>query len=270
MIKVVPLKFDSMFKKIFGQKKIFCEFVKDVLGIELKIKKVTQDYQYKETIGKVNVKYDLFAEDEEQRIIVEMQNVKETDFYDRFLYYHSLALIEQVPDSWSYRYDRTVYTIAILSSIPRDKSVDFSVGTMDMSILTENDERKLVYPHKLIFLNPRLINKKTPKGVRAWLELIEDFLDGKMADKMKKSRFKNIVQQIEKSKLDPDELAILKDEQVWETSKQISFNEGLETGLEQAKLEIARNMIKEGVDVEVISKVSGLSQKKILRIDITH
>ena len=31
-----------------------------------------------------------------------------------------------------------------------------------------------MYPHRLVFLTPRLINEKTPRNVRMWLELIAD------------------------------------------------------------------------------------------------
>ncbi len=34
--------------------------------------------------------------------------------------------------------------------------------------------------HRLVFLNPKLIDAQTPAGARSWLELIADLLDGEV------------------------------------------------------------------------------------------
>ena len=85
MIDVIPLKYGTMFKRAFSQPAIFRQFVQDVLGIKLNIDIVHTEYEYPKPIGFVRSKYDLFAEDADQRIIVEIEQVKEEDFFDRFL-----------------------------------------------------------------------------------------------------------------------------------------------------------------------------------------
>jgi len=105
---------------------VFCQFVKDVLDLDIQIDKVHTEYEYPKPIGFVRSKYDLFAEDVEQRIIVEIQQVKEEEFFDRFLYYHLISMVEQVRGFQEYAFDRTVYTIVVLTSIPRDDTIDFS------------------------------------------------------------------------------------------------------------------------------------------------
>jgi len=84
MIEVIPLKYGTIFKHVFSQPDVFNQFAKDILGIELNVSKVHTEYEYPEPVGFVRSKYDLFAEDVEQRVIVEIQHVKE-DFFDRFL-----------------------------------------------------------------------------------------------------------------------------------------------------------------------------------------
>ncbi|MEK8017225.1 MAG: PD-(D/E)XK nuclease family transposase, partial [Candidatus Parabeggiatoa sp.] len=182
MIEVIPLKYGSLFKRVFSQPDIFNQFAKDILGIELNISKVHTEYEYPEPVGKVRSRYDLFAEDTEQRIIVEIQHVKEEDFFDRFLYYHMISLIEQAGGFDEYCFDRTVYTIVVLTSLPRDGSIDFSCAISDMSPVDEWGNKVSVYPHRLVFLSPRKVNDKTPDGVRKWLEFIADSLDGKMEE----------------------------------------------------------------------------------------
>ena len=74
-MQVIPLKYGTIFKHAFGQPDVFCQFAKDILGIEINIDKVHTEYEYPEPIGFVKSKYDLFAEDTEKRIIVEIQQV---------------------------------------------------------------------------------------------------------------------------------------------------------------------------------------------------
>ncbi len=52
---------------------VFTQFANDILDIDLHIDEVHTEYEYPEPIGFVKSKYDLFAEDKEQRIIVEIQ-----------------------------------------------------------------------------------------------------------------------------------------------------------------------------------------------------
>ncbi len=99
-------------------------------------------------------KYELFAEDKEKRIIVEIQQVKEDDFFDRFLYYHLISMVEQVGGYQEYAFDRTVYTIVVLTSTPRDGSIKFSCAVSDMSPRDEDGNIVPVYPHRLVFLCP--------------------------------------------------------------------------------------------------------------------
>ena len=110
------------------------------MDIDLNIDEVHTEYP--EPIGFVKSKYDLFAEDKAQRIIVEIQQVKEEDFFDRFLYYHLIS---------------TVYTIVILTSTPRDGSIDFSCAISDMNPINEHGKVVDVYPHRLLF-HPRQVN----------------------------------------------------------------------------------------------------------------
>ncbi|MEY4768401.1 MAG: hypothetical protein RL637_1040 [Pseudomonadota bacterium] len=78
----------------------------------------------------------------------------------RFLYYHLISLVEQVGSFKQYEFDKTVYTIVILTSIPRDGSMNFSCAISDMNPINEHGQILNVYPHRLLFLCPRLTMKK--------------------------------------------------------------------------------------------------------------
>jgi len=53
-------------------------------------------------IGSVDSRFDLFAEDKQNRVIVDIQHVLYADHYARFLHYHCAALLEQVVSSEDY------------------------------------------------------------------------------------------------------------------------------------------------------------------------
>ncbi len=236
-MQVIPLKSGVMFKQVFSQPNIFNHFVNDILGINFNTDKVHTEYEYPEPVGFVRSCYDLFAEDKEQRIIVEIQHIKEDDFFDRFLYYHLISLIEQAGGYREYEFQQTVYTIVVLTSTPRDGSVNFSCAVSDMNPIDEYGQTVDIYPHRLVFLCPRQVNEKTPEKTQAWLTLIEDSLDGEIdSDQYRKTIWQDILAQIKKRDIDPSILAQLKDEAAWEKAKQRFADEGRKEGRKEGRL----------------------------------
>jgi len=86
MIDVIPLKYGVTFKRVFSDPVIFSQFASDVLDMPIQVEQVYTEYEYPEPVGSVKIKYDLFAEDAVQRTIIEVQHIREDDFFDRFLY----------------------------------------------------------------------------------------------------------------------------------------------------------------------------------------
>ncbi len=238
MIEVVPLKYGPMFKRLFSQPNVFNQFAKDILGIDLNVSRVHTEYEYPEPVGFVRSRYDLFAEDAEQRIIVEIQHIKEEDFFNRFLYYHLISMVEQVRNFDEYGFDHTVYTIVVLTSVPRDGSVKFSCAVSDMNPLDEWGQKVPIYPHRLVFLSPRNVNKKTPPTVCKWLDFIKDSLDGKVEENNYGEKlFQQMIKDIRSKKIDPELLAEIKDEAAWEKAKARFAKEGREDGREDGRKE---------------------------------
>jgi predicted transposase/invertase (TIGR01784 family) len=295
MIEVIPLKYGAMFKRVFSQPDIFNQFAKDVLGIDLNVSKVHTEYEYPEPIGFVRSRYDLFAEDTEKRIIVEIQHVKEEYFFDRFLYYHLISLAEQVGGFEEYGFDRTVYTIVVLTSVPRDGSVNFSCAISDMNPVDEWGNKVPVYPHRLVFLSPRKVNEKTPSAVRKWLDFIDDSLDGKIEEsRYSEKLFQGMIEDIRKKTIDPALLEKIKDEAAWEKAKarfadegwmdgqragrdaglkegwEKGLEKGVEKGLEKGALAQQRQTIitAKQMDMEIvaIAALVGLTETEVQKI----
>jgi len=272
MVAVVPLRYDTVFKKAFGKPDIFCQFVYDVLGIEIHVDRVITGRRYPEPVSYVDIEYDLFAEDTEKRIIVEIQHIQEVDFWERFLYYHIIGLAEQVRSHADYRFNKTVYTVVVLTGSPRqqENNSKFSIATSNMDPVNEFGDRLSVYPHRLVFLNPRLRNEMTPESIRMWLELIDDSMDAEVEESKYSLPIQKVIEEIKRDNITPQELRVIKDEAAWERTLRESFEEGHEEGLEEGRntreKEIALSMLQKGMDVAMISEVTGLKQEEIEKI----
>jgi predicted transposase/invertase (TIGR01784 family) len=299
MARVVPLRYDTAFKKAFGQPATFCQFAKDVLGIEFRTNEVQRGYKYLEPVSQVDIEYDLFAEDPETRIVVEIQHLKEQNFYDRFLYYHLIGLVEQVKSSKAYKFDHKVYTIVVLTSPPRKSEIDFSVAISDFNPINEFSRKVEVYPHQLVFLVPRMINEHTPPRIRTWLEIILDSLDEEIDETRYRSPiFEQVIDAIKRENLSPEEFRILKDEESWEETlieersegrvegfeegheighaggreeglqegHEIGHAKGLQEGQQREKETIARSLMSQGLSTEVITTTTGLSEAEVEKL----
>lgn len=281
MVEVIPLKFGVVFKRIFSNPAVFNRFAQDVLGIPVQIDQVHMEYEYDEPVGFVKSQYDLFAEDKTNRLVIEIQQIKDIDFFDRFLYYHLISMVEQVRNSYKYNFERTVYTIVVLTSTPKDGSVDFNCAVSDFSPVGERGQRLAVYPHRLIFLAPRLVNADTPPALRQWLEFILDSLDGKMDEQAYPDQmFQQMIENIRKQTISPAELARIKDESAWEEAKLLfaaegrqegreagreeGIEKGIAIGMEKGIYKMVQAMSERGLSVEQIASLTGLSATETL------
>jgi len=265
MKKVASLRYGVIFKKAFSQPAIFTAFVQDVLGITLQIDHVETEKSFEPIIVRVDSRFDLFAEDKTNRIIVDIQHVRSADHYDRFLHYHCVALLEQVANAKNYSPDLTVYTIVVLTSGDRHK-VDMAMIDFDPKDRQGNPLGEI--HHKIIYLCPKYVSEETPASYRQWLEAIDDSLDEEVDETRYDSPcIQDVFKLIERSSISPQELAGMKEEYNLEEVQEKKYlagrkegvEEGLEKGKEKEKLTIAKTMLKKGLEPELIHEITGIS-----------
>ena len=272
MKKVASLRYGVIFKKAFSQPAIFTAFAQDFLGITLQIDHVETEKSFDPIIGKVDSRYDLFAEDKANRIIVDIQHVRSLDHYDRFLHYHCVALLEQVANAKNYSPDLTVFTIVILTSGDRHK-VDMATIDFDPKDCAGHPLGEI--KHKILYLCPKYVSEDTPQPYRQWLQAIDDSLD----EEVDETRYDNqiihdVFALIERNAISPQELARMKEEynleEVQQKKYQAGLQEGLEKGLkkgreesEKRQLVIAKNMLEKGLDYSLVEEVTGVSLDRL-------
>lgn len=253
MKQVASLRYGVIFKKAFCDVEVFTGFVRDILGIRLEIDRVETEKSFPGPIGAVQPRFDLYAEDRKNRVIVDIQHERHGDHYDRFLHYHCTALLELVKNSLDYRPPLNVYTIVVLTSGDRHKKAvaitDFDPKDLEGQPLGE------IF-HKIIYLCPKYWNENTPAAYREWLEAITDSLDEQVDEThYHLAEILKVFEHIEKDGISPEERAAMIEEYHIEEKKQEQFEEGKLA----AQLATARSLLAMGMERDKIMQATGLT-----------
>ena len=122
-----------------------------------------------------------------------------------------------------------------------------------------------------IIMLPKIKGKEAIKGeLLDWLYFLENPKSERVVKRMEEN--KELKQAVEKvDGLSEDErmqrIADLRQKAIWD--EKAAWAGGLHQGKKEEKIEIAKNMLKEKCNMELISKVTGLSKEEIERIEKT-
>jgi predicted transposase/invertase (TIGR01784 family) len=257
MQQVASLQYGVIFKKAFCDPEIFTAFVSALIGREVQVDHVETEKEFSPPIGYVKPRFDLFAEDREHRIIVDIQHARTIDHYDRFLYYHCAAILEQITNAKNYHSPLQVVTIVVLTSGDRHQEAisvtDFAPRTLDGRLLNE-------IPHKIIFLCPKYVVESTPEPYREWLMAINDTLDEEVDEtQYHQAVIHKLFDAIRRNHISPEERARMIDEYHQEELLQTKFDEWKLA----EKRETAASLLKQGIPLDVVAKATGLPEEEL-------
>jgi hypothetical protein len=201
---------EVIFKKAFTDKLVFTQFVKDVIGIDIKVGKIETEKRFKPKMAYIDFAYEIFAKSTDERVIVEIQRVNYDYNFDRFLHYHTIAELQR--SSSDYQIKPTVYTIVVLTApgtIEDKDGEEVSDDVLISDVNPRNRKGKVInlYGHQLIFLNPNFKNDDTPPRLKDWFDLIKESIDNPEHPKinLKNKAIKKVVKLIEDDNLTPEE-----------------------------------------------------------------
>lgn len=269
MKAVAPLRYGTIFKKAFKEKEIFSAFVRDVLGVEVEIEKVETEKSFMPAIGNVAIEFDLYAEDKKNRMIIEIQQQRKPDHYDRFFHGLCVALLEQVKNNYNYRPPLAVFSIVVLTSGDRHAR-DVSIINCDPHDLSGKPLGEI--PHKVIYLCPKYLNEQTPEPLREWMRAIQDSDDEQVDESQySKPEILRVFDIIEKDLISPQERAKMFDEYNQKILIGEAYEEGLEKGREKGRkegekkvrIELAREMLADALPIEQVVRFSQLSLAEV-------
>jgi len=282
-MKVAPLRYDVIFKKAFGKPVLFKALVKDFLHIDnLEIDKVENDKAFYPPVGNVNFKFDLFAEDKKNRIVVEMQHAHYSDTYERFMYYQLCAMVESIASSKNYSFPVTVNTV-IFFTHKRTPSPNSGLLELDFQVRDTYDGRVIekVFgkrKHRLLFVYVNDFNDAYSSEESAkWMEAFSDTLDSEVyPENYENPYISKMFEVIKEDNITADERAQMKEEDNQEEAqieareegeskgRKEGLEEGERKGRQEALEEAARNFLAIGsLSVEQIANATGLTLERV-------
>jgi hypothetical protein len=252
MKQVAPLRYDVIFKKAFGHPHLFTALVKDFAGIQLEIDEVENDKALIPSVGSIATRFDLFAQDKKNRVIVEVQHAYYSDSYERFMYYQCSAMVQSVISSSNYNFPVTVITLVFFTGkkTPSNSNCGIIIHDFEPRDFCTGELLSEVYQHKhrliFVFTNDS-VHEAIPEPCRQWMRAIHDSLDEQVnEDEYTNASITELFQAIEKDKITPEERARMKDEYNEEEAKKQARDEGIKEGVEKGRKEGEEKGRKEG------------------------
>ena len=284
---------DFGFKKLFGSepnKDLLIDFLNELLkGREKPIKTLT--FKKNEQLGNSQIDrkavFDLYCESESgEKFIVELQKAKQKFFKDRSLFYATFPIQEQAKrGEWNFEL-QAVYTIGILDFI-FDEDRDDDKYLYDVK-LTEQETGE-IFCDKLNFIYIEMPKfNKTEAELEThfdkWLFAIKNLyrlnsIPGKLQEKV----FERFFEIAEIAHMNDDERSTYENSlkyyrdmnnivttakgEGWDRGKAEGLAEGEVKGKAEGKsegfIEAALNCIKQGMDNNTISTITGLADDEI-------
>lgn len=270
---------DYGFKKLFGEeasKPFLIDFLNSLLPEYHQIADLTLKNSEQMGLTDFDRKaiYDIYCENKKgEKFIVELQRAKQTYFKDRTLYYSTFPISEQAEQgNWNYQL-KAVYCISILDFLfdehKDDKEVIYTVQLKDQNNAVFYDKFTLIYLQMPNFvktenelvtqLDKWLFFIKNLEDLQSIPSIFKDSIIEKAFDKANIANF----DRAEASKY-RESLKIYWDmTNVIETAVQDGFAQGIEVGIEQQNLTLAKNAKAMGLSDEVISQLTGLTLAQI-------
>ena len=269
---------DFGFKKLFGEeasKDILLDFLNAVL--EDDVGPIADlEYSKNEHLGPSeldrNVVFDIFCRTESgDRIIIEMQKFFQTYFKERSLYYSSFAIQEQaVKGEWDFSL-YPVYCISLLDFHLKEDEIRPEHYFHKVKLVATNTGRVFNDKLSFIYLEIPKFDKKLDEletNFDKWMYLLTklEFLE-RLPEVLQSKIFEKVMGIAELVKLEKTDRKAyeesLKKHRDLKNVMDTQRREGIEIGRIEEREKTAIGFFKEGVDIEVISKVTGLSEDEL-------
>ena len=276
--RYISLLTDFGFKRIFGtdlNKDLLINFLNSLFNGEEFIKDVK--YLNSENVGDVFTErkaiFDVYCENEQgEKFIVEMQNAYQTFFKDRSLFYSTFPIREQAPkgSDWNFCLKK-VYVVALLNFKMSDEAFDAS-DTIHTIALMDTKTNK-VFNAKLMFKYVEVGRfDKTDEELTSlsdkWMFVLKNLsrLNNRPSS-LREKIFSRLFDAAAIARFTPIELREYEDSlkayRDIKNSLDTAEAKGREEGINIANLAIAKRMLSDGMDMELVLKYTGLTEKQI-------
>ena len=276
---------DFGFKKLFGtemNKDILIDFLNELLKKD-EARIVDLTYLPKEQLGRAEwdrkAIFDVYCESEDgEKFIVELQKAKQNYFKDRSIYYSTFPIREQgEKGEWNFQL-KAVYTIGILDFVFDEDKEDKEVFHHEVQLIDKQTQKVFYDKLTFIYLEMPKFNKTEEEletHFDKWMYIIKnlEFLSGRPG-RIQERIFQKLFKQAEIANYSSEEysdynesLKVYRDlKNTIDTAFDDGKTEGRTEGRTEEKVNVIRIGKKDGISKEILSSLTGLSEKEIEEI----
>jgi predicted transposase/invertase (TIGR01784 family) len=265
---------EAIFKRAFTDKFVLRCLVRDLFGIDFEPETVETERRFEPKMSYIDFKYDIFAQNKDKRVVVEIQRVDYDYNFDRFLLYHNMAIAEMQRNSEEYKTDRVVYTIVVFTGkyISKERNgrlVESDILLHNSNLFGLDGKEYDTFGHKLIFLNHNYLKATTPQEYRDWLSLVRESIKNPKNPilNLTNQGIKKAAEMIDFEQLTAEERRESKNRNAAQSSiiaHEAHYKmEGKIEGKMEAKIETAKKLKQKKVDIHIIAEATGLSIEAI-------
>ena len=280
------LTVDYAFKRVFGRngnEGILKDFLESILDIEIK-DIIIQNPEIPKNMrdSKIGI-LDVRAEINGKEIIeVEMQVQNQYNIDKRSHIYITKIYSDQLKEGDSYVKVKKVAVINILNFNYYERNSYHSVGRMKFENSKENEKVDMGYileeqyvtdDLEMHFIELPKFRKKNPdisSKLDQWLWLICGEEEKIKMAKNENEKIKEAKSELEKLEMSPEDrelydlrLKAIRDEI---NIRESGYTDGMRDGEEKGKKEIAKNLLKQNIAIDIISQATGLTQEEIEKL----
>ena len=271
-IELLKPKYDVVFQALFGSNKenITQSFISDILGKPVEIIDIkTDDSILREYPSDKAGRLDLKTKFEDGTICqIEMQMTDERNTIKRLLYYWSKTYSKQLKMGADYKeLNKTIGIIITNYEVEELEGIE-ELDTKWQIIETKRGKRLLTDDLELRIIElskaEKALQKDKYNRLAQWLTFMDnpntERVDEIVKENEEVKKAKNVLYEMsEDEKL--QRLAELREK--WDIDERSALSSAKEEGIENTKLEIARKMKDENMDIQIIIKITGLSKEVI-------
>ena len=277
-IRRYPPKMDIIFQAIFGEvgsENITKDFLEKIL--KRKIEKISLDKNpilrrelKDDKLGVLDIVTEL---DGKEKCNIEMQLIDKNNIIERMLYYWSKMYTKQIKAGDDY--NKLEKTIVILIADFNIKGLEEVEYHSTWKIIETNSVKKLILTDKfeldIIELSKIKGRENEKDQLLDWLVFLENPESERVARKMEEN--KNLKEAVEKlDRISEDEkmqrIIELREKAIRDEHAIYAkgLDDGVEKGAREKQIEIAKSMLKENMDIEIIIKITGLTKEEIEKL----
>ena len=281
-IRRYPPKMDIIFQAIFGEvgsEHITKDFLEKILN--RKIEKISLDKNpilrrelKDDKLGVLDIVTEL---DGKEKCNIEMQLIDKNNIIERMLYYWSKMYTRQIKAGDDYK--KLEKTIVILIADFNIKGLEEVEYHSTWKIIETNSVKKLILTDKfeldIIELSKIKGRENEKDQLLDWLIFLENPESERVARKMEENEnLKEAVEKLDRISEDEKMQRIIELREKAIRDEHAIYDKGLDDGIEEGKakgarekqIEIAKSMLKENMDIEIIIKITGLTKQEIEKL----